>query len=178
MGRHRQYVHRPSIDHSNLADGYQIAVTHFLFPKLDFISSLAIAACLTPTDPVICASIVGTISLLVDDRSVSSDRVLINPPGGKFAEKHIPLNLRRILLAESATNDGLAYPFLTVSLYLALESSRQAALQKWFLIGCLCMRIPYAVLQQHADRRDDRSSRPWDLVRSCSRFLRHSLLPR
>ena len=30
-----------------------------LFPQLDFISCLAISACLTPTDPIICAAIVG-----------------------------------------------------------------------------------------------------------------------
>ncbi|KAG6833487.1 hypothetical protein H0H87_006059 [Tephrocybe sp. NHM501043] len=30
-----------------------------LFPKLSFYSCLAIAACLTPTDPIICAAIVG-----------------------------------------------------------------------------------------------------------------------
>lgn len=30
-----------------------------IFPKLDFISCLAVAACLTPTDPIICAAIVG-----------------------------------------------------------------------------------------------------------------------
>jgi NhaP-type Na+/H+ or K+/H+ antiporter len=31
-----------------------------LFPQLNFISCLAIAACLTPTDPIISAAIVGT----------------------------------------------------------------------------------------------------------------------
>ena len=30
-----------------------------LFPKLNFISCLAISACLIPTDPIICAAIVG-----------------------------------------------------------------------------------------------------------------------
>jgi NhaP-type Na+/H+ or K+/H+ antiporter len=30
-----------------------------IFPSLTFISSLAISACLTPTDPIICAAIVG-----------------------------------------------------------------------------------------------------------------------
>ena len=34
-----------------------IAVLHALFPGLDEISALCIAACLTPTDPVTCAAI-------------------------------------------------------------------------------------------------------------------------
>lgn len=59
--------------------------------------------------------------------------------GGKFALQHVPLNLRRILSAESAANDGLAYPFLSISLYLTLESTRRAAIGKWFLVGWLCM---------------------------------------
>ncbi|KAJ8703233.1 hypothetical protein PTI98_001873 [Pleurotus ostreatus] len=86
-----------------------------LFPHLDFISCLVIAACLTPTDPVICATIVG----------------------GKYAVKHVPVNLRRILAAESAANDGLAYPFLSISIYLTIEASRGAAFSKWFVVGWL-----------------------------------------
>ena len=30
-----------------------------LFPEYNFVSALAVAACLTPTDPIICAVIVG-----------------------------------------------------------------------------------------------------------------------
>jgi len=86
-----------------------------LFPQLDFISCLAISACLTPTDPIICAAIVG----------------------GEFARRHVPVNLRQILAAESAANDGLAYPFLTISLYLTLNSSRGVAISHWILVGCL-----------------------------------------
>ena len=36
-----------------------LAIIHLLFPNLNFISSLAIAACLTSTDPIVCAAIVG-----------------------------------------------------------------------------------------------------------------------
>jgi len=91
-------------------------VIHGLFPHLTYISSLVIAACLTPTDPIICAAIVG----------------------GKFAIKHVPVNLRNILSAESAANDGLAYPFLSISIYLITETSRGTAISKWFLVGWLC----------------------------------------
>ncbi|KAI0030041.1 Sodium/hydrogen exchanger family-domain-containing protein [Vararia minispora EC-137] len=88
---------------------------HVLFPKLNYVSGLLISACLTPTDPIICAAIVG----------------------GKFAVKHVPLNLRRLLAAESAANDGLAYPFLSISAYLLTESTRGIAFEKWFIVGWL-----------------------------------------
>ena len=34
-------------------------MTFMLFVPIDFVSALAIAACLTPTDPIICSIIVG-----------------------------------------------------------------------------------------------------------------------
>ncbi|KAH8091720.1 Cation/H+ exchanger [Cristinia sonorae] len=86
-----------------------------LFPNLNFTSALAISACLTPTDPVISAAIIG----------------------GKFARKHVPQNVQRMLAAESAANDGLAYPFLSIAIYLTVESSRRVAIGKWFLVGWL-----------------------------------------
>ncbi|KAG2043601.1 Sodium/hydrogen exchanger family-domain-containing protein [Suillus americanus] len=95
-----------------------------LFPELNYISSLCIAACLTPTDPVTCAAITR----------------------GKFATKHVPVNIRRILSAESAANDGLAYPFLAISIYLTVETSVRAAFGKWFLVGWLYQVILGTVL--------------------------------
>ncbi|KAI0785588.1 Sodium/hydrogen exchanger family-domain-containing protein [Abortiporus biennis] len=100
------------------------AIIFGIFPPLNFISSLAIAACLTPTDPIICAAIVG----------------------GKYAMKHVPANLRRIIAAESAANDGLAYPFLSISIYLTVETSRRVAIGKWFLVGWLYQVILGTVL--------------------------------
>ncbi|KAL5528416.1 hypothetical protein ACEPAF_7552 [Sanghuangporus sanghuang] len=95
-----------------------------LFPALDFVSSLVIAACLTPTDPVLSATIIG----------------------GKFATRHVPAHLRHLLSAESAANDGLAYPFLSISIYLAIESNTSVAFGKFFLIGCLYQVILGTVL--------------------------------
>jgi NhaP-type Na+/H+ or K+/H+ antiporter len=45
------------------------AFIHVLFPKLDFVSSLVISACLTPTDPIISAAVIGPYlrSLMVLD---------------------------------------------------------------------------------------------------------------
>ncbi|KAJ3713341.1 Sodium/hydrogen exchanger family-domain-containing protein [Lentinula raphanica] len=95
-----------------------------LFPSLNYVSCLVIAACLTPTDPIVCATIVG----------------------GQFAEKHVSVKLRHILSAESAANDGLAYPFLSISLYLTVESSRTVAFGKWFIVGWLYQVILGVVL--------------------------------
>lgn len=58
--------------------------------------------------------------------------------GGKFAAMHVPVDIRRILSAESAANDGLAYPFLSLAIYLTVETSTRVAIGKWFLIGWLC----------------------------------------
>ena len=62
------------------------------------------------------------------------------PPavGGKYAHQHVPTNLRRIIAAESASNDGLAYPFLSISIYLTVEATKREAFGKWFLVGWLC----------------------------------------
>ncbi|KAJ7144325.1 Sodium/hydrogen exchanger family-domain-containing protein [Mycena epipterygia] len=92
-------------------------IMYGLFPELVYISCLTIAACLTPTDPIICATIVGTTR-----------------------------NLRQIISAESAANDGLAYPFLSISIYLTVETSRRTAIGKWFLVGWLYQVILGVVL--------------------------------
>ena len=67
-----------------------------LVPSLPFLHALAVGACVTPTDPVLSNSIVK----------------------GKFADKNIPKDLQKIIIAESGANDGLGYPFLFLALYL------------------------------------------------------------
>lgn len=94
------------------------AFMHLLFPALDYVSCLLVTACLTPTDPVVSAAIVG----------------------GAWAEKHVPKNLRLILAAESAANDGLAYPFLSIAIYLTVDATTRQAIGDWFLIGWLCKK--------------------------------------
>ncbi|KAF9244913.1 Sodium/hydrogen exchanger family-domain-containing protein [Melanogaster broomeanus] len=93
------------------------SVLHFLFPQLDQVSALCIAACLTPTDPA--------VNLLL---------------------KHVPVDIRRIISAESAANDGLAYPFLALALYLTVETSTRVAIGKWFLVGWLYQVILGTIL--------------------------------
>ncbi|KAF5369408.1 hypothetical protein D9758_002620 [Tetrapyrgos nigripes] len=104
--------------------GIVSGILYALFPQIGFYGCLVIAACLTPTDPIICAALVG----------------------GKFAVKHVPLNLRQILSAESAANDGLAYPFLSISTYLILDATSREAVGHWFLIGWLYQVICGTVL--------------------------------
>ncbi|KAF2711167.1 hypothetical protein K504DRAFT_429808 [Pleomassaria siparia CBS 279.74] len=67
-----------------------------LVPHINFLQALAVGACVTPTDPVLSNSIVK----------------------GKFADKNIPKELQKIIIAESGANDGLGYPFLFLPLYL------------------------------------------------------------
>ncbi|KAF2705859.1 hypothetical protein K504DRAFT_85260 [Pleomassaria siparia CBS 279.74] len=64
--------------------------------RLDWLDSLCVAACVTATDPVLASSVVGK---------------------GKFA-KRVPKHLRDLLSAESGCNDGMAFPFIYLALYL------------------------------------------------------------
>lgn len=109
------------------------AIIYALFPKLNLASALCISACLTPTDPITCAAITRLCFLFVHPSSINSFL-----SGGSFAQEHVPKEIRHILTAEAAANDGLAYPFLSISIYLLTESSVRAAIQKGFLVGWLC----------------------------------------
>ncbi|KAF2251840.1 hypothetical protein BU26DRAFT_590144 [Trematosphaeria pertusa] len=64
--------------------------------ELNWLDSLCIAACVTATDPVLASSVVGK---------------------GKFA-KRVPKHLRDLLSAESGCNDGMAFPFVYLAIYL------------------------------------------------------------
>jgi len=88
-------------------------------PHLSFTHALAVGACVTPTDPVLSNSIVK----------------------GKFADKNIPKELQKIIIAESGANDGLGYPFLFLPLYLikhtgnhglGQDGSARSAMGDWF----------------------------------------------
>lgn len=76
-----------------------------IIPKLSFLSSLVIAACVTPTDPVSSStySLIRTLTVQILAQAVV---------GGKFADKHVPAHIRHLLSAESGSNDGAAFPFL------------------------------------------------------------------
>ena len=112
-----------------------IAILHTLFPVLDQVSALCIAACLTPTDPVTCAAITRSYLLFL---ILYPSIYLIFCLGGKFAIENVREDIRHVLSAESASNDGLAYPFLSIAIYLTVETSTREAIEKWLLVGCLC----------------------------------------
>ncbi|KAL2075458.1 hypothetical protein VTL71DRAFT_401 [Oculimacula yallundae] len=63
---------------------------------LTWLEALVCSACVTATDPVLASSVVGK---------------------GKFA-KRVPKHLRDLLSAESGCNDGMAFPFVYLALYL------------------------------------------------------------
>ena len=65
-------------------------------PHLNWLDSLCCAACVTATDPVLASSVVGK---------------------GKFA-KRVPKHLRDLLSAESGCNDGMAFPFIYLAIYI------------------------------------------------------------
>ncbi len=69
----------------------------WMIEPLTWLESLICAACVTATDPVLASSVVGK---------------------GKFA-KRVPKHLRDVLSAESGCNDGMAFPFIYLSIYLA-----------------------------------------------------------
>ncbi|KAI8596866.1 Sodium/hydrogen exchanger family-domain-containing protein [Dissophora ornata] len=83
-----------------------------LIPNLDFVEAMIIAACVTPTDPVLSNSVVK----------------------GRFAEKHVPPRIRYLLSAESGINDGMGLPFLFLGLYLLMQPSVGTAIAKWFYL--------------------------------------------
>ncbi|KAA8620323.1 NhaP NhaP-type Na+ H+ and K+ H+ antiporter [Pyrenophora tritici-repentis] len=94
-------------------------LVYALVPHISFLHALAVGACVTPTDPVLSNSIVK----------------------GKFADKNIPKELQKIIVAESGANDGLGYPFLFLPLYLiqhighggqGSDNSTQIAVGLWF----------------------------------------------
>lgn len=72
----------------------------WMVPPLDWLESLVVAACVTATDPVLASSVVGK---------------------GKFA-KRVPKHLRDLLSAESGCNDGMAFPFVYLAIYLIQDN--------------------------------------------------------
>lgn len=83
---------------------------------------MLVGAMLSPTDPVLASSILK----------------------GRFAESHVPLQLRTLLSAESGANDGFALPPIMLSILLITRSER--ALARSLLVDVLLRKILLAVL--------------------------------
>ncbi|CAI5470993.1 unnamed protein product [Closterium sp. Yama58-4] len=75
---------------------------------------LLVAACLTPTDPVLASTVLQ----------------------GRFAEMHLPAPLRFMLQAESGANDGMALPYVSLPIALLLQPSLKLALTNWLAVAC------------------------------------------
>lgn len=87
------------------------ALIVYLILKTKFTTALIIGACLTPTDPVLSASVLGE---------------------AKFSQR-IPKRLRHLLSAESGCNDGISFPFLYAGLFAVTTATAGGAVKDWFL---------------------------------------------
>ncbi|KAK4051626.1 hypothetical protein OIV83_002766 [Microbotryomycetes sp. JL201] len=89
-----------------------------IIPGLEFLPALVVAAGATPTDPILASSVVGK---------------------GKFAQEHVPAHIRHILQAESGSNDGAAFPFLYLALFLLMREDRSVgkAIGSWIYLVLL-----------------------------------------
>jgi NhaP-type Na+/H+ or K+/H+ antiporter len=90
-----------------------------LIIKASLPAALVIGACLSPTDPVLAASVLSK---------------------SRFS-KSVPRRLKHLLSAESACNDGVSFPFLYTGIVALNFSNIGEALKEWFLITVLwqCM---------------------------------------
>ncbi|RMZ79813.1 hypothetical protein DV737_g3235, partial [Chaetothyriales sp. CBS 132003] len=89
----------------------------WMIEPMSWLESLVVAACVTATDPVLASSVVGK---------------------GKFA-KRVPKHLRDVLSAESGCNDGMAFPFIYLALYLVrYDLDAKHTVYHW-----ICMTILY-----------------------------------
>ncbi|KAM0280470.1 hypothetical protein ACHAQH_004049 [Verticillium albo-atrum] len=70
------------------------AIIWLLVPGLSLVHAMIIAACITPTDPILSATVLE----------------------GRFADQNVPRSLRDLIIAESGANDGLGYLFLFFAL--------------------------------------------------------------
>ena len=84
-----------------------------IFAVLDtkWTTAMIIGACLTPTDPVLSASVIAE---------------------AKFSQR-VPKRIRHLLAAESGCNDGSAFPLIYIAIYAAISSSPADGVKQWFL---------------------------------------------
>ena len=83
--------------------------------RTSFATALVVAACLTPTDPVLASSILSN---------------------SQFSER-VPKRIKDLLSAESGCNDGISFPFLYIALYLVTQPTVGSAVKEWFLLTIL-----------------------------------------
>lgn len=92
------------------------AFMYLVLDRLNFAEALVVSACITATDPVLAAAVVGK---------------------GKFA-KRVPGHLRNLLSAESGCNDGMAFPFIYLGINLVINKGHPGEIIKdWICITIL-----------------------------------------
>ncbi|KAK5167625.1 Na+/H+ antiporter [Saxophila tyrrhenica] len=112
----------------------------------NWLDCLCIAACVTATDPVLASSVVGK---------------------GKFA-KRVPKHLRDLLSCESGCNDGMAFPFVYLAIYIIRykEEPEHVALH-WFCYTILYECIfgaTYGLIVGYIARRLIRAAHERDYI--------------
>lgn len=120
------------------------ALMYGLIPGITFLQALIMAAAVTPTDPILASSVVGK---------------------GKFAADHVPSHVRHLLQAESGCNDGAAFPFLYLALFLELRGSDSAgkAIGRWVYLAVICalFRICYGFTPLASAQIRSSSAQSW-----------------
>ena len=115
-------------------------------PWANWLDCLTMAACVTATDPVLASSVVGK---------------------GKFA-KRVPKHLRDLLSAESGCNDGMAFPFIYLAIYiLKYKGEPNEVALHWFCFTILYECIfgaTYGVLVGYFARRLIRAAHERDWI--------------
>ncbi|KAE8155293.1 Cation/H+ exchanger [Aspergillus avenaceus] len=114
-----------------LGGWFMCAVMIHLVLGASYSTALIIGACLTPTDPVLVATI-------LEDPDAASDRI------------------KNLLAAESGMNDGTSFPFLYLGIFLLMENSVAGVLKNFtsvtILYQCLASSIIGWVLGYGANR--------------------------
>uniref|UniRef100_A0A0L0NQ24 Sodium/hydrogen antiporter n=1 Tax=Candidozyma auris TaxID=498019 RepID=A0A0L0NQ24_CANAR len=117
-----------------------------LIPHFNFADGLLVAACVTATDPVLAAAVVGK---------------------GKFAER-VPGHLRNLLTAESGCNDGMAFPFIFLALNLVTQANyARHVVRDWFTLTILwecCFGVVLGVVLGYALKKAVAFAEKKDLI--------------
>ncbi|KCZ79545.1 hypothetical protein H312_03069 [Anncaliia algerae PRA339] len=92
--------------------------------NMSYAYSFLVGACVTPTDPVLASGILK----------------------GKFANRYIPVHLRKLLAFESGANDGLGLPFLAIAMLYIIYKDNTSKIYKEWLCRTWMYEIGLAVL--------------------------------
>lgn len=94
-------------------------LTYAILPGISIAEGLLLAACITSTDPVLSQSIIT----------------------GNFAKEHVPKHLRNLIGCESGCNDGMAFPFIYISINMIVFHGNKRV--KHIVKDWICVTILY-----------------------------------